>query len=280
MPKTYKVIRFICDENLTDILIAELSLIGYDSFLMKEMGFEASILSKNYNQQSIEAIISDLQIQTEIQYSVEEIWDINWNREWEKYYDPIVVEEYCRIKASFHKDTGIYPLEITINPKMSFGTGHHDSTYLMVQHLIQIDQKNKRVLDVGCGTGILSILAEKLGADEVLGIDIDHWAYENSKENIKANNCQKIRVLEISIQDLTGQGLFDIILANINTNVILKEMALYRHFLKKKGMLIISGFLTKDYKRINTQAIQKGFKFWLKRTRNNWLSLIYVTHTN
>ena len=280
MPRSFKVVTFVCDENTTEILIAELSLIGFDSFLIQEKGFEASILVEEYDQQSIDAVIAAPGISCSTHYSVQEVHDKNWNEEWEKNFKPIIVDDYCRIKASFHDTTSPYPLEITINPKMSFGTGHHDTTYLMIQHQLGIDHRNKHVLDVGCGTGILSILAEKLGAEEVLGLDIDHWAYENSHENILINNCNKVRIIEGPIGKVQSNILFDIILANINMNVILNEMRSYCHYLKTSGLMILSGFLTDDYDRINTNAINNGLNLQKKRSRNKWCSLIYTSRIN
>jgi len=280
MFRSFKIVTFICDENTSEILIAELSLIGFNSFLIQEKGFEASIPVEDYDQQSIDAIVTAPGISRSTHYYVQEVRDKNWNREWEKNFEPTIVDDYCRIKTSFHDTSRPYPLEITINPKMSFGTGHHDTTYLMMQHQLGIDHRNKHVLDVGCGTGILSILAEKLGAEEVLGLDIDHWAYENSIENILINNCKRIRIIEGPIGKVQSDVLFDIILANINMNVILKDMRSYCHSLKPGGMMILSGFLTDDYDLINTNAINNGLNLQKKRSRNKWCSLIYTISTN
>jgi len=275
MPRSFNVLTFVCKENIKDILIAQLSLIGYDSFLISEDGFEASLPALDYNQLSIDAVISSLKISESTQYTVWEIQERNWNIEWEKNYDPIIVDDYCRIKASFHDISKTYPVEIVINPKMSFGTGHHDTTYLMVQHQLGIDHCNKNVLDAGCGTGILSILAEKLGAKEVVGFDIDYWSYENSKENIEINNCSKIQIFEGSIENISTDSSFDIILANINMNVIVKEMESFCRYLRPGGSFILSGFFTDDYEKISEFASNNGLVFQQKKIRNQWLSLLY-----
>ena len=280
MQRSFKVISFVCNESIKDILIAELSLIGYDSFLVNDNGFEASILVEDYCQSSIDAVIETFQISDSTHYYVNEIQERNWNKEWEKNYDPIIVDDYCMIKATFHDIKKQYPIDLIINPKMSFGTGHHDTTHLMVQHQLSIDHKNKSVLDAGCGTGILSILAEKLGAEKVVGFDIDQWAYENSKENILLNKCNKIKILDGSINNIPANSSFDIILANINLNIILEEMKSYSDFLKQEGSMIISGFFTDDYDIINECATHYGLLLQQKKIRNKWLSLVYNKRSN
>jgi len=275
MQRSFKLISFICKESIKDILIAELSLIGYDSFLINDIGFEASILDEDYHQPSIDSIVEMLRKSDPIHYYVKEIQEKNWNKEWERNYNPIVVDDYCRIQASFHNIDKIYPIEIKIDPRMSFGTGHHETTHLMIQQQLNLIHTNKRVLDAGCGTGILSILAERLGAAEVVGFDIDHWAYKNAKENLQLNECKRTLIIEGNHQNLLPGTMFDIILANINLNVIIKDINSYCNFLKPSGFMILSGFYSTDFKTVDESATNIGLTLRKKRIRNKWLSLVY-----
>jgi ribosomal protein L11 methyltransferase len=206
---------------------------------------------------------------------VKDLPERNWNREWERNFNPIIVDEYCRIRASFHKIKDALPIEIVIDPKMSFGTGHHDTTYLMIQQQLELNHQHKNVLDAGCGTGILSILAEKLGASEVMGFDIDQWAYENSKDNLQLNACKRTKILYGDLKNIPPGSMFDIILANINLNVIISEMKGYFNHLSRDGFMILSGFYSKDYEIVNKKAEDIGLKLHKKTIRNNWLSLVY-----
>ena len=176
MQQVHKVLSFVCNQLLTDILIAELSNNGYDSFLITETGFEASISVNDFNQKILDELVDSHSSLGSITIHSHDISDKNWNVEWEKNFQPIVVENQCIVHATFHKTKKKYPIELIINPKMAFGTGHHETTYLMIQNELNIDHDKKTVLDAGCGTGILSVLAEKLGADKIIGFDIDHWA--------------------------------------------------------------------------------------------------------
>jgi ribosomal protein L11 methyltransferase len=280
MLRSFKIISFVCEERFTDILIAELSIIGFDSFLQNDNGFESSILVEEYDQRSIENILETLQIKDKVQYQVNEVMEKNWNAEWERKYKPVIVDDFCRIKASFHQSKDTYPIDITINPRMSFGTGHHDTTFLMIQNMIRLDHKNKRVLDAGCGTGILSILAEKLGAEKVVGFDIDHWAFENSNDNIHINNCSKIQIIKGSIENIPSFGRYDIIVANISLNVILSDLRSYCSILEPGGKMILSGFRSNDYDLINENAINNALLLSSRKIQNKWLSLVYEAPSN
>jgi len=273
--RAFKLITFTCKESIRDILIAKLSLIGYDSFLITDNGFEVSILNKEFHKPSIDSIVEMLHESQSIRYHVKDIREKNWNIEWERNYNPIVVEDYCHVRATFHKTDKSYPLEIVIDPKMSFGTGHHDTTYLMIQHQIGLNHKDKIVLDAGCGTGILSILAEKLGAAQIIGLDIDRWAFDNAKENLQLNTCKKTSIVHGNIKNIQSESLFDIILANINLNVIVNEIKVYFNFLSPGGFIILSGFYSNDYATVNKVAYDIGFILHKKTVRNNWLSLVY-----
>ena len=221
MHKVYNVLSFECDEITTDILIAELSENGFDSFLITDNGFEASVSLDDFSEERLNEIINSYSFLGPIKYHSALIPEKNWNIEWEKNFQPIIVNNQCAVRASFHKLDKKYPIELIINPKMAFGTGHHETTYLMIQNQLNTNHKNKKVLDAGCGTGILSILAEKLGAEKTTGFDVDHWAYENALENITINQCTKIEILEGGINKISKQLTYDIILANINLNVII-----------------------------------------------------------
>ncbi|HEY8400888.1 MAG TPA: 50S ribosomal protein L11 methyltransferase, partial [Cytophagaceae bacterium] len=210
-----------------------------------------------------------------ISYSVGELENKNWNEEWEKNFDPVMVEDKVAIRASFHPASGL-PLEIIINPKMSFGTGHHETTYMMVQNQLEIDHKDKLVMDAGSGTGVLAILACKLGAKQILAFDVEDWAFENLQENVKLNNCSVVIPAKGDITQVNHLAEnYDIILANINKNVLLKEMPLYARYLKQGGTLILSGFYEEDIEDIQNSAFTHSLDFVARKLRNRWASLVF-----
>jgi len=280
MRKVFKVLSFECNEINTDILVAELSNIGFDSFLITDTGFEASTSMDQFNQELLIEIIDSYSSLGSVTYRIEEIKEKNWNVEWEKSFHPIIINDQCVIRASFHQRKKRYPIELIINPKMAFGTGHHETTYLMIESQLNSDHENKRVLDAGCGTGILSILAEKLGARIIIGFDIDHWAYENSLENISLNSCHKIKVIEGKIEKISKEGTFDIILANINLNIIIEELKSYSEILSPEGILILSGFLISDLETILKCTKSLNLTLVEQNSRNKWMSLIVKKTSN
>lgn len=280
MQRSYTVITFDCNEKASDILIAALSQIGFNSFMLSDYGFQTSIESEYFRQEVINDLLGKFSLKEKVRFTVEKITEQNWNRQWERSYHPIIIDNKCRIRASFHKPEDTHMLDLVIEPKMSFGTGHHDTTYLMIQNQLQIDHRNKKVLDAGCGTGVLSILAEKLGADHVTGFDIDPWAYENSIENLEANDCHKISIIKGTVHDVPKSGRFELILANINLNVILNDFNEYHNLLHPGGMIVLSGFLNENFAEIQRIANEKGYELEKKAARNNWLSLIYIAPQN
>lgn len=258
----------------TEILIAELGYVGFDSFVENEKGVTAYIQKDKWNA----FILDDINIlsskEFEITFEFNEIEQTNWNEEWEKNFKPIVVDNQVTVRAPFHdKTTTKY--DLVIEPKMSFGTGHHETTYMMIQHILKNDFKNKSVLDMGCGTGVLAILAEKVGANELDAIDIDNWSYVNSLENVERNNCEKVSVYEGDVNLLDGNN-YDIIIANINRNILLADIPRYTRCLNKNGTLFLSGFYKEDIQMIESKCNEDMLKLEEIIERGQWVSLKFI----
>ncbi len=251
----------------TDILIALLSELEFESFLATETGVEAYVQEVFDNEQAVKEISID---GFSLLYQRIEIPKINWNEEWEKNFHPVFVDDLVCIRAHFHPKTNDIKHDIVITPKMSFGTGHHDTTWLMSKTVFEIDVKNKSVLDMGCGTGILAILAHQLGATPVLGIDIDEWSIENSIENASNNNASVIAFEKGDIALLSTIATFDVILANINKNVLKKDLAHYYNALKNNGTVLLSGFFVADVAELSELAINIGFEVIKHYQKNEW----------
>ncbi|MTI30841.1 50S ribosomal protein L11 methyltransferase [Xanthovirga aplysinae] len=271
---SFKVVKVSCSNDFADIFMAEMAEAGFDSFSDNDQGFEASIESSSFDEEVVKEIFNRYHTMTTATYVVEEVGKKNWNEEWEKNYDPIFIDDRCVVKASFHQIEKKFPYEITINPKMSFGTGHHETTHLMLSHQLELDHEEKTVLDAGCGTGILAIMASKLGAMHVLAYDIDDWCVENSSENIELNHCENIDLALGDIEALKIEGTFDIILANINKNVLLKEIPAYVSLLANGGNLLLSGFYQEDIADIEELCKENGLKLLKQNTRNRWAALV------
>lgn len=257
----------------TEILIAELGELDFESFIETEEGVSAYIQKDFWN----ETILKDIYIlqnpEFKISYTIENIEQVNWNEEWEKNFTPIDVDGECYVRAPFHEKSNA-EYEIVIEPKMSFGTGHHETTHMMIQHLLATDVIGKKTLDMGCGTAILAILAEMKGAKPIDAIDIDNWCYLNSIENAERNNCKDISVYEGDASLLIGKK-YDVIIANINRNILLNDMQTYVDCLNENGILFLSGFYTEDFEAINESCVSKGLTFEKEIVRNNWMSLKY-----
>jgi len=266
--------REITVETVREILIAELGELGFESFTETDKGVTAYIQKKDWNNN----LLNDVQIlnsdDVKISFTIEEIEQVNWNEEWEKNFEPITVNDLVSVRAPFHEKKDL-PYDIVIEPKMSFGTGHHETTHLMIQHLIGLDLKDKTVLDMGCGTGILAIFAEMRGAKQLDAIDIDTWCYENSLENAERNQCVNIKVYE-GDASLLGNKKYDVIIANINRNILLQDISVYAKNLEKNGILLLSGFYTEDVPVIDKEASENGLKLQKTLERNNWAGLKYV----
>ena len=273
MSLTYIEYNFTIEprDPATEILIAELGLFGFESFVETETGLLAYIQSEEHS----EHIMNDIQIlesnEFKIEFSFKTIEQTNWNEEWEKNFTPINVDNKVYVRAPFH-DASTMDYEIVIEPKMSFGTGHHETTHMMIQHLLDLDLTHKSVLDMGCGTGILAIFAAMKNARPIDAIDIDEWCVENTNENIEKNNCEFISVFLGDAHLLKNQK-YDIIIANINRNILLQDLPAYKRCLNNNSILLLSGFYTEDEPLLQSKAKELGFEFLKKFERNNWLSL-------
>lgn len=271
----YLEFKINCKEDFREILIAELSEVGFDSFLETERGIDAYIEESTFDKESYDAVIAKYQDVASIEVEEGVMEKVNWNEEWEKHYDPILVGDVVYVRASFHAPKPEVKHEILINPKMSFGTGHHATTFLMLSHQLRVDHKGKRVIDIGAGTGILAIMAHKLGASQVEAFDIDDWCVENGNENFDLNGMKDVRMGLGTVREVAPQGTFDIVLANINKNVLLDELAIYASLVKTHGNLLLSGFYTHDIPDIEQKAISVGFKMIDQKDKDNWAALIF-----
>lgn len=276
MSNTYIAYSFTISppQPATEILIAELGFIGFESFVENENGFIAYIQKEDDSEHILDEIYILKSEEFKISYTKEEIEQVNWNSEWEKNFNPIQVEGLVSIRAPFHP-TPKLKYDIVITPKMSFGTGHHETTYMMVQHLLKLDLNGQKVLDMGCGTGILAILAEMKGAKPLDAIDIDNWCYKNSLENVQYNNCKHIRVFE-GDSSLLVDKKYDVIIANINRNILLGDIKIYANCLNEEGVLLLSGFYQEDIPIIDAEASKFKLKLEEIIERNNWAALKYL----
>ncbi|MFY0600901.1 MAG: 50S ribosomal protein L11 methyltransferase [Cyclobacteriaceae bacterium] len=236
--KNFIGLQVNCNEEKRELIIAELSLLAFDAFEENELGVLASCDQNDWNEEEVKEITQKY----ELDYSFEVIEKTNWNEEWEKNYDPVIVDDQCIVRATFHEPRPDVPYEIIITPKMSFGTGHHATTHQILKYQLSLDHEGKSVLDVGCGTGALAIMAHKRGATQIAAVDIDEWCVENSSENFSLNNCENIELQLGGIDKIDSKNQYDIILANINKNVLLDQVGDYATRMKKGAFLILSGF--------------------------------------
>lgn len=239
-----------------DLLIAELADIGFDTFEDTSEGFSAYIPSSNLDLAALETLLLAQVDGYNIDYQVQDIKEENWNALWESNFNPILVDDACYVRATFHESKPQYPYQIVIDPKMSFGTGHHQTTSMMLSYILEHDFQAKRVLDMGCGTGILAILASKKGASAITAIDFDSICVESVKENTLLNDVSNIEV-RLGSSEAIGDDKFDVILANINRNILLDQMPTYAASLEEGGELFLSGFYAQEDLPILQQACEK-----------------------
>ncbi|MEO2070205.1 MAG: 50S ribosomal protein L11 methyltransferase [Zunongwangia sp.] len=255
----------------SEILIAELGSLGFESFVENEDGVTAYILKEEFNENMLTEVRILDSDEFKISYSSSEIQQVNWNEEWEKNFQPIVVDDICSVRAPFHPKPET-EFDIVIEPKMSFGTGHHATTHMMIQFILKNEWKGKSVLDMGCGTGVLAILSSQKGANPVEAIDIDNWCYLNTLENIERNNVPEISVKEGGAE-LLGEKKYDVIIANINRNILLNDMQKYVSVLQPDGDLYLSGFYKGDIPIIQEACEKLGLKFQENLEKDKWVAV-------
>jgi ribosomal protein L11 methyltransferase len=262
--------------ELSDILVAEMAELSFDTFEDNDEGFCAYTTEDLFNPDQVAEIMSRYEGLGEVGYTHRVITRQNWNAEWEKNFQPLVIADKVSVRAPFHEARPDLAYEIVIMPRMSFGTGHHDTTALMITNQLDIDHQGKRVLDMGCGTGILAVMAVHLGADYVLAVDVEPWTAENAADNAAENKVQdKVEARLGDVTALEGEAPFDIILANINRNVLLEDMPAYAQYLKPGGPILFSGFYEEDLPLIREAAEKAGFLYESHRTQNHWVSAVF-----
>jgi ribosomal protein L11 methyltransferase len=264
--------------DFADILTAELGELGFDAFVETEDGFAAYIEEDQFSEEALQETLQRYAEYVTVTYNVQKIGRQNWNEEWERNFEPLFIGGEVSVRASFHPKPEQAKYDIVINPKMSFGTGHHETTTLMIENQLKLDHQGKRVLDMGCGTGILAIMAGELGAAEIVAVEIEDWTVENARENAALNNYSHIDVRLGGAETIEGEQPFDIILANINRNVLLEDMPAYKAVLKPEGWLLLSGFYTEDLPAIQQRAEALGLQYQSHRVKNNWVSALFMAN--
>ena len=267
-----------CNETVNDVVSALAGEIGFESFVEWENGVQAHIQQSLFDEEALKSMVADFPLpDTTVEYTIVEAEDKDWNEEWEKnFFQPIVIGDRCCIHSTFHKDTPQTEYEILINPQMAFGTGHHETTSSIISELLEADLQGKSVLDMGCGTSILAILASMRGADPITAIDIDDWCVNNSRDNIALNGIENITVEWGDANLLKGRAPFDVIIANINRNILLADMAQYAACMHPGSELFMSGFYVEDIPVIQEKAESLGMEFIHHREKNNWAAVKFI----
>ena len=261
--------------EFSEILIALLDAYEFEGIHERENVIDTYIAVSNFNPDWMDTIQSAmLKTGCRIMWEEELVPDRNWNALWESNFEPVIIEGQCVIRAPFHPEFKNTRYSITIEPKIAFGTGHHQTTRLMMEQMLKMDMQNKKILDMGCGTGVLGILASLMGASEVMAVDLDNWAYQSTLENAEKNQIKNLTALEGDIKVVPSAG-FDIILANINRNTLLEQMQDYARLLHKGGRLLLSGILEEDFKAIEQEAVKSGFKFQESIMLDGWIVMLF-----
>lgn len=261
-----------CTETVNDVLSAVLGEVGFESFIEQTDGIAAYIQKQLFNEESLKEALAEFPLpNTQIEYSYQDAEDKDWNEEWEKnFFQPIIIGDRCIIHSTFHRDVPKAEYDIVINPQMAFGTGHHETTSLIINELLDSNLQGKSLLDMGCGTSILAILARMRGATSCTAIDIDEWCVRNSLENIALNHVDNITVFQGDASSLADQGPFDVVIANINRNILLNDMKHYIARMNSEAELLMSGFYVADIPAIQAEAERNGLHFIHHKEKNRW----------
>lgn len=264
-----------CTEVVNDVLSAVLGEVGFESFVEQEGGIAAYIQTALYDEETLKSALDSFPLaDTTLTYTYKEAEDKDWNEEWEKnFFQPIVIGNRCVIHSTFHHDVPQAEYDIVINPQMAFGTGHHETTSLIIGELLEADLQGKALLDMGCGTSILAILARMRGAAPCTAIDIDEWCVRNSLENIELNHVDSISVFQGDASILPDKGPFDVVIANINRNILLNDMKHYVARMNPGARLFMSGFYTDDIPAIREEAERNGLRFVHHKEKNRWAAV-------
>jgi len=257
-----------------DVLASELGELGFESFMETDTGLLAYVqkdLDRDDLLEHLELLQNDL---VEIAFAKADIAPTNWNHEWESNFQPIMVQDRVEVRAPFHESHEV-EYDIVIEPKMSFGTGHHQTTYMMMEHLLDLEVKDQKVLDMGSGTGVLAILAQMRGANAVDAIDIDTWCFENAQENVERNKADKVVVILGGAEQLNDR-YYDLIIANINRNILLVDIPTYAKCLSASGVLLLSGFYMDDLEQIKNTCLQAGLEYQNHKTKDNWIAPMFT----
>lgn len=270
----YIELSLLIEDDFAEIMIAELAEIGFESFVETNEGVDAYIEEDAFDDTTLKQLLETYAARTALSYTLKKIEKTNWNEEWEKNFQPIEVADTVYVRADFHAPQPRFKYDVVITPKMSFGTGHHETTSMVMELQLGIEHQNKTVLDVGTGTGILGILASKLGASTIHSFDIDEWSVTNTIENMEMNAVNNMTVVQGTIQDETP-AQYDIVLANINRNILLNEIPLYSQFIKPGGWLIVSGFYEKDIADIQAVAAKADLQKTMHLNKNQWAAVVF-----
>jgi ribosomal protein L11 methyltransferase len=264
------------DEIISDLLVSDLGELGFESFAEEDQFLAAYIPEKNFLLENLFALVPLKKFYDDGALEINLIEDRNWNAVWESNYPPVLIANRCFVRAPFHEPDPKAEFNILIKPKMAFGTAHHETTELMTELLLETEVAGKTVLDMGCGTGVLAILASMKRAEKITAIDFDEWAFKNSLENVEANKIENIEVLMGDSGKIDTSERFHLILANINKNTLLNDLPVYASALKRGGKLFLSGFYDVDLKDISNKANEIGLIFDSSRTKNKWTAAVYL----